>query len=791
MLRNYLKIALRNLWKERFYSLISIGGLAAGISISVIIFQFVFHEWSYDSFHEKEESIYRIVSRNEQSSYPAFSSKLAEQLVRGNPEIKAYTRILRDKSAVIKSLENPTLINEETGFVFADQSLFSIFSFPLKYGNAKKCLERPFTVVISERVADKYFGKENPVGKTISYNGQHLLEVTGVANNVPTNSTLRFDFVSSQNTYQKINSFAFDNLPNFETFLLIDQKAAIPKIARNSKAANKLIGAVNYNDKDIYELEPLQELRFGNSYTYNEKTSVKLLYVLSGISVLILFLALFNYINLATARATLRAKEVGVRKAIGANRFSLVKQFFLESTLVNFFAFILSFCLVLLFREPFNNLFQLEIDLSFLSSQKFIGILISLFLTSTLIAGSYPALILSSFSPIKVLKGNYISKNQGRRVRNTMMVFQFSVSATLILCSLMMQRQIDYIKDRDLGFNRNQVVSIKLSSKVSSKSDNFKKDIKSQAGVEHVSLSNTPFFKSYMEGKFQTKTSSKLTPLTMLEADADFVSNLGLIWKEKPTENAVVNADGFYVTLNENAVRALGYTNGNVIGQSIFPKDGQEYGKIVGVVKDFSLSGPLTDSKPMLFLVKKNTLVADGFRNMQVRLGKQDHISDKLAILEKIYHTYDPETPFLYSFLDDEFQNTFIAETRVLYMVQLFTAVAISLACLGLFGLLAFVGHTRLKEVSIRKVMGASIANILSLLSRDFLVLMVIAVLIAVPGAYYLMHLWLQGFAYRVEIHWWIFIVGSVISLAVGIITVIYQGLKVALANPVNALRSE
>ncbi|GAB3715711.1 ABC transporter permease [Spirosoma flavus] len=640
-------------------------------------------------------------------------------------------------------------------------------------------------------MADKYFGEQNPIGKTISYNGQQLLEIVGVVKNVPTNSTLTFDFVSSLSTLQKINQFAFDNLPNFETFLLIDRKESIPKITRNIKVASKLIATLNYNESDHYELEPLGELRFGNSYTFNEKSGLKLLYILSAIALLILSLALFNYINLATARATMRAKEVGVRKTIGASHFSLVKQFFLESTLVTFLAFLVGIGLVLLLREPFNTLFGLSIELSLLTSTPFIGILLGLFVSSTILAGLYPALILSGFSPIKVLKGNYISGSKGKKARSTMIVFQFCVSATLILCSLVMQQQINYMKGRDLGFDREQVLALTLSDKVAPKSDVFKQDVRSQTGLEQLSLSDTPFFKTYGTRKFQSHLSGKVTDLVTLKVDADFVSNLGLSWQAIPDKDAPANDEGFYVTLNEMAVKTLGYTTGTVIGQRLLNEGGLAYGKIVGIVKNFNLTSPQAEIQPMLFLVKKPLLAPSGFRIMQVRLGRQQPISDQIAMLDKIYRDYDPDSPFQYSFLEADFQKAFITQTRISYMVQIFTAVAISLACLGLFGLITFIGQTRSKEISIRKVMGASVITIFSLLSRDFLVLMLLSVLIAVPSAYYLMDQWLQDFVYRVNLSWGVFAGGGLVSLLIGLLTISYQGVKAALSNPVNALRSE
>jgi putative ABC transport system permease protein len=750
------------------------------------------HEWSYDKFHRNGDNIYRILSLNQQGiPYPAFVSRLAPQLARENPEIKGYVRIYREWSTNIKNPEIPALINEEAGFVFADPSIFTVFSFPLKYGNAGHILDKPFSVVISEKMAEKYFGDANPLGKSLSFNGQHLLEVTGVAKNAPTNSTLAFDFVASHHTFQKINQSAFDMLPNFETFLLIDRKDALGKIINNIKLASKLIGALNYNEKDRYELEPLGGLRLGSTYTYNEKSGTGLLYTLCGIAALILALALFNYINLATARATLRAKEVGVRKSIGANKANLIIQFFVESGLVTFFAFMLSIAIVWFFREPFNNLLGLTIDSSFLTSKVFVSVLLILFIVSAILAGSYPALILSGFSPIKVLKGDYMGRNQGIQARRLMMLFQFSVSATLILCSLIIQQQIGHMKDKDLGFDKNQVLNIKLSSLIAAKSESFRKEVVSRTGIESVSLSDTRFFKGYAAGSFKTSVSKKVSDLATLEVDANFITNLGLKWQVQPDRNAPVNTSGTYLVLNQTAVAKLGLANKDIVGQSLLTEHGDVYGKVAGIVKDFNLSGPQTKIQPMILSVRKATLPADGFRYIQLRLHPGDQISQKVALLEKIYHEYDAESPFQYSFLDDDFQKAFLAQTRIAFLVQLFTALAISLACLGLFGLITFVTQVRSKEISIRKIMGASVSNIFFLLSRDFLVLVLISVLISIPVAYYCMQEWLKDFAYRIEITWWIFASGGIASILIALSTIAFQGIKAATVNPADSLRAD
>lgn len=792
MIGNYLNIALRYLWKQRILSVICIVGLGLGIAVSITIMQVVIHEWSYDKFHVNGDKIYRILSKSPQgNTYQAFTAKLAPQLAQENPDIKAFIRIQREWSSDIKNPENPDLVNEETGFVFADPSFFSVLTFPLKSGSARSILEKPFSVVISERMAKKYFGDQNPIGKNISLNGKHLLEVTGVAKNAPSNSTLSFDFVSSNDTFERINKFAFENLPNFETFLLIGRSEALPQIIKNIKPANKLIAALNYNEQDEYELECLKGLRLGSTYTYSEKQGAGLLYTLSGISLLILSLGLFNYINLATAKATLRAKEVGVRKSIGANRLSLVVQFFIESAVVTFFAFIIGIAMILFFREPFNNLLGLTIHASFLTSKTFISTVLLLFASSTLLAGIYPALILSGFSPIRVLKGDYIGRNQGAKTRSLMMVVQFTVSTTLILCILIMNQQIQYIKNKDLGFNKDQVLNIKLSSNISSKSETFKKDVVTRTRIEGVSLSDTRFFKTHARGRFKTMQSKKAADLTMLEVDAAFIANLGLKWKVAADYNSPINAKKGHLVLNEAAVELLDYTDKSVVGQSLLYEDGQEFGKVAGVVQDFNLNSPQTKIQPMVMTVRKSTFPADGFRYIQLRLQPQDQISERIASIEKIYREYDAESPFQYSFLDDDFQNAFLAQARIVFLMQLFTGIAIVLACLGLFGLITFTCQTRAKEISIRKIMGASIPNIFFLLSKNFLILTLISIIIATPIGYYCMQKWLHNFAYRIEISWLMFATGGMASLLITLSTIAFHVLKAATENTVKSLRSE
>ena len=789
MFTNYLKIALRNLVKNKTYSLINIVGLAMGMAVSVLILMFVMHEFSYDKFHENHARIYRILKKikigDQDLQMNSFSAKLGPALEESNPQVKGFVRV---KTAVDKVvMRNPVRGDEsfyEQNFLFADPSFFTVFSFDVYDGGAST-LDRPFTMVVSERIAKKYFGDENPVGKSLTYEGRYPMQIIGVAKNPPSNSTFNFDFVASASTYPQLsenNKKEWDQEGIFNTYLLLDSEQSVAVVEKNIKRGGEKTGTFD-SDGD-YHLEGLTTIHLGNNF--NDSGNSKLIYIFTGVAVLILLLALFNYMSLTTARATLRAKEVGVRKVVGAHRGGLVRQFYVESVLLCTLAFALAFLLVQLLRQPFYNLLDLRIDSSFLFSPSFLGYLIGLLTLSTLIAGSYPALVLSGFAPLQVLRGRLAGGQSGAGVRRFFMVLQFTVSIVLIVCSLVVKNQLTYMQTKKLGLYKEQVLSIPLSSTVADNYFPLRNEIRDQTGVQDVAVTNAGFFKGYNMFFLNNFSTQQQVPLVTYSVDPNFTKILGLNWKTKPDTGQWKNQN--YVVLNETAIKGLGMT-GDPVGQELV-----QGSKVAGVLKDFHFSSLQSEIKPMgLFVVNDTTNLVKmaGRGTLYVRLDPKANIQEKVAAIGRIFKKYDQEKPFEYYFLDDAFNETFKTEIRMSTMFTVFTSFAVFIACMGLFGLAAFTAETRTKEIGIRKVLGASVGSLVTLLSRDFLKLIVVALVIASPIAWYVMNEWLGDFAYKVDIGWWMFALAGGLAVGVAVFTVSFQAIKAALMNPVESLRSE
>ena len=791
MLQNYLKIALRNLAGNKTYSFINIFGLAGGMAVSVLILMFVMHEFSFDKFHQNHERIYRMLARVKMGEmdmqFNSFSTKLGPVLKEYNPQVKDYARVktIVDK-VVIKNPERPSEVFFEKNVMFADPSFLSIFTFKLKQGNTKAVLENPFDLVISERAAEKYFGHADPIGKTLIYEGKHPLRITGVAENPPSNSTFNFDFILSSLTFPAIsdhNKNAWDNAGAFNLYLLLDSEKSVAAVEKNIKREGQRTGA--FDNQADYVLESFATTHLGNNF--NDSGNSKLISIFAGVALLILSLALFNYMSLTTARATLRAKEVGVRKVIGAGRSGLIWQFYTESVLVCLLAFSLAFIFVFLLQQRFYDLLSLQIDASFLVSPSFLSFLVVILLLSALIAGSYPALILSGFAPLDVLKGRLGGNHSGASLRKFFMVFQFVVSIALIICSLVVKNQLTFMQNKKLGLYKDQILSIPLSSTVAKSYFPLRDEIKQQVGVQNVTVTNAGLFKGYNMWFVKNFTTKIDIGLANMVTDHQFVNTLGLKWKTEPA--AGVKKNGKYALLNETAVKELGI-KGNPIGQLLGEQD-----EIAGIVQDFHFTSLQNGMKPMELLVVSDTTNILNFPGsngvLYARLDPNADIQEKVAIIGKIFKKYDQEKPFEYYFLDEAFNETFKTEIRMSAMFSVFTALAIFIACMGLFGLVTFTAETRTKEIGIRKVLGASVRNIIYLLSKEFTVLIIIAFIISTPIAWYIMHKWLQNYTYRIPLSASIFIIAIISSVVIAWITVAHRAIKAALANPVKSLRTE
>ena len=764
------------------------------MAVAMLIFLFVSHEVSFDKFHVNGDKIYQVSSLvkygEQEMNFTAMSAKLAPIVKKNNSEVLDFVRIKGGGDAVFLNPKNPTQKFKEENFSFVDNSFFSVFSFHLKEGNPKIALREPFSVVISEKTAKKYFGNENPIGKILICNSKENYTVTGILKDTPSNSSWSFDILSSIETYPLLGKYQKETWEKggaFETYFLLDSEKSIKKIVANIKVAGKSTGA--FDEKATYSLVQYSSQHLGGGFNNNQ--NARHVYIFGGIALLILFLALFNYMSLTTARATTRAKEVGIRKVVGAGRNGLIKQFYIESILVCSIAFGLAFIFIELLLQPFYDLLEVQIDSSFLTNSLFLLAVAGLFIFSAFVSGSYPALLLSKFIPIEVIKGKFTSGQGGKSIRKWITVFQFTVSVVLIICVIITQKQLNYMKNKDLGFTKDQVLAIDIDSSMAKNYLSLKNDIRQLTGVKAITSVTTPFFKGYNAWFVKSQKSKKDVMLYSMVADENFFKTVDLHWINTPINMENLTKKLF---INEEAVKQLELSKTkDIIGQSVtIWEDKREIG---GVLKDFNFAGLKEKIGPLNISIYKegstDWIMPSGYPTIYVRLDPKSEISEKISTIKYLYEKYHSANPFTYSFLDEDFNKTFSTEMRLSKMFSLFTGFAIFIACMGLFGLVAFAAETRTKEIGIRKVLGASVSNIVGLLSKDFVKLILVSFLIAFPIAWWAMNKWLQAFAYRIDIEWNIFAIAGVFTLLIALLTVSYQAIKAAVANPVKSLRTE
>jgi putative ABC transport system permease protein len=795
MILNYLKIAIRNLFRYKVFSFINITGLALGLAVSTLILLFVSHEASYDTFHKNYKRIFQVGATlkigDQQFFFSSMSQRLGDAMKENSASVQAVGR--RSGEWKVQLETDPKHRFDEGGFVFADEGFFKVFDFKILQGNVTS-INRPYTIFLTPEMAFKYFGKENPIGKTLKWNKEIDLEVVGIVEKNPSNSSIEYNFLVSLPTNisekkKKYPDYYTDTKLNeiatgdYQTFLLLDTPE------NESKVLNvlKKISAQNTENKDVtFSLnEFANHLGFGG-----DKLNDRLMYVYisAGVAVLILLLALVNFMNLTTARATTRAKEVGVRKSIGANRLGLTTQFYVESTLTIFVACIFAIILFKTLQPVLYTLLELKIDTQFLLNPYFLISLSSVLLVSILLAGSYPAFVLAKFNPIEVLKGKFQGKGNAV-VRQSLTIFQLAVSTVLIFCSIIIFGQIKKMRTKHLGINKDHVVTIYLDVQARVKNQVLLNEIKQIDGVEKISGSKNRIFEQGYSvtglkkiGAKDNSTSSMIGTI-IFETDSSYMSLFDIKWKVKPERlpSDLRNK----ILLNETAVKALG---GNIATIKNVESGGNEAMEVVGVFKDFNYAEVKNDVKPLMikFITDAPEMV---FLNMRIR--KDADVANTIAQIEKAYNHYKVEDAFSYYFADESFDKLFKDEYRIANIFGAFTGIAIFIACLGLFGLITFMAEQKTKEIGIRKVLGASIFNITSLLSKGFLKLVVIAIIIAIPIAYYGMNQWLKDFVYRIELSWWIFAAGGIGVTLLALLIVSYQAIRAALLNPVKSLKSE
>ncbi len=797
MFINYLRIALRNLYRNKLYSVINISCLAIGIAVSLTIMLYVIHERSYDRFHANANRIFSVFETvkmgNSSFNMNDFSYVTGPEVKKADPRVANYMRAYFPHAKVNLQTEGKQGVrfSERENFLFADSHFFDFFSFRLVRGKPGTVLSRPLTVVLSQAAAQKYFGKNDPIGKVIRYNNEYDLEVTGIAANAPSNSSITYDFVASVSSVESMKDLAWAVTPtqvqggSFLTWLQLKDHTASADVERTLRELSR--DPESKEPGGEFKLVALPDVHL--HMNFGDFSNTHYLGIFSLVAGLILLLALVNYMSLATARATTRAKEVGVRKVMGAGRKWIAGQFYTESALYAVLSFAAGLGLFFWFRGAFLNLLQLQIDESFLLNPIVLLSFTGLLLFVILAAGSYPSLVLSGINPVTVLYGRLNRRRGGERVRKVFIVFQFTISMSLIICSIVIGKQLYHLRHVDTGVDRDNVVMIPFS-KTMSHYDAFKHSVGTVPGVHAVATAAYPMYEGYNAYSASIPGSDKVIGLSALKVDNDFVNLLGLQWKVKPVLSADLY-DNRHIFINEAAIGKLDLP-ADPVGRQV--NMANKVYIISGVLKDFNYRSLAQGIDPLCLFLSKDTAHAWGTSDpgcLFARIQAHANVPTVVDAIKKTYGQYDQQTAFEFQFMDEAFDTQYKAEDRLAALFDIFTGITIIIACLGLFALATFAAEQRIREIGIRKVLGASVASISRLLSVDFLRPVLIAVLIASPLSWWAMHKWLGDFAYKTEFNWWIFFVAAALLLVIALVTILFRSLRAASANPVDNLRTE
>lgn len=800
MLKNYLKIAWRNLWRNKVFSGINVVGLSVGLASCLLLFVYITHELSYDDFQKKADRIVRVTMEYSMegrvAKIPVTGTKVAPEFGRQFPEIESGVRMINRDGVVRKGDQQFS----EKRIVFADSAFFTLFSFPLRKGNPQTALVGPNVVVLSESRAQRYFGSENPVGKMLSINtGGSFRDflVTGVIADCPSNSQIKYDLLTSFATLPAAKSEEWYS-SNYATYLLLRKPSDIsPLQAKIPGFMKTQFGKEEMSPGSYltYNLEPLRWVHLHSDVdgSFEPNGDLTYIYIFGSIALLILLIACVNYVNLATSRAVERAQEVGVRKVMGAMQGQLFGQFIGESIIVTLIALALALVLATLTLPLFNTLSDRQFSAAVWLQPTNLGLLFGVGLLVSLVAGSYPALVLARFQPVRVLKGHLKTTGAGQ-FRQVLIVFQFAITAFLIISTLLVRNQLAFIQQKKLGYSKEHVLMLPVDRQVNAKIAAIKSEFRQNADVQHVSLaSDSPVF---VEGGYGMRhpnmPAGQRKMVTGLTVDEDYVPTMSLHLIAGSNINAVdmdriSRTDNDSLTrsrfiLNESAVKELGWTPQQAIGQRLDVSG--RLGEVKGVVADFHFASMKQKIEPLVLFPQ------NGGEILLVKLSGS-RLPNTLQFLENKWRTLIPERPFSYEFMDDEFNKLYAAETRTGRIFSVFAFLSIFLACLGLFGLSAYATAQRTKEIGVRKVLGASVFSIVGLLSKDFLKLVAIAILVASPIGWYVMNRWLRDFAYRIDIDWWVFAVAGLLAVGIALLTVSFQSIKAALMNPVKSLKTE
>lgn len=802
MFKNYLKVSLRNLWKNKAFSAINIFGLATGIACSLLIFLFVKDERSYDAFHKDADNIYRVVKdfvNDDGSLIPDATTQapLAPAMQKEMPEVAAITRIRPNWGGNYLLKYGEKKFTEEKLYG-VDSSFFDVFTFPFVQGSARAAFKDVGSIVLTESSAKKIFYKENPLGKILTIDRYGEMTVSGVIKDVPANSHFHFDYLVSYHK-QPGNDPQLNNWDGYNdyTYVKVKPGANIPAFVKKIQQLNDRNIEKSYSN---FYVQPIKNIHLGSHLKWELEPNgdKQYVYIFTIIALFIIIIAGINYMNLSTAKASIRAKEIGVRKVAGALRSSLINQFLFESVITCLFAAVVAIGIAQLLLPVVNDLTAKQ--LSLLQGQGLLYALIGSLLLG-LLAGFFPALYLSSFKPILVLKGLKLNDRGALSLRKVLVVVQFSISIVLIIGAVIISQQMHYLRSAKLGFNTDQVVAIRSANFLSpSDRSAFKNELKQITGVKDVTASNGFLPNGFSTSRVSVKGSTQEQQVNFISVDYNFLDLMQIKIKEgrgfspnfpSDTLNNGIPGGPLEQTiggiiLNETATKELNLAS--PIGKQILwatDRDTNYYVNIVGVVKDFHFTSLRNEIKPFAFLVNPRAQGA-----LLVKLSA-NNIDRTLAQIQNKWKQFPSERALDYTFVDETFARLYNAESRFQKVFISLVILGIIIACLGLLGLATFAAQQRVKEIGIRKVLGASITSIVQLLSKDFLKLVLIAFVIALPVGWYATNRWLQDFAYRIDIKWWVFLLAGLIAVVIAFVTISFQTVKAALTNPVKNLRTE
>jgi len=786
MKRNYVKIALANLVKSKFYSLISISSLTIGMAVCILLLLYLSNELSYDRFYTKSNHIYRLCQEVHPYQAPQVAGLLADNL----PEIKQFTRILPRPYNIIAYKDKRF---NESKVAYVDANFFKIFSLNFNSGNSETALEQPATVVISEKIAHKYFGDENPIGRVIKVNNENDYVITGVIEEMPQNSHFRFEIfvtLADANTV-----FGADLMKNWgwENFLVyFEMQDAFSKPELEEKI-NKLITSNQSPDPNSqlpkFTIQQLKDIHLYSSHFQGDiqpQNSINYILIFSAIGLLILIIACFNYINLLTANAITRVKEIGVRKAFGASRNQLAMQFISESLLVLCISFCLALVIVGVGLPFFNELAGKELSFSVLAKIKIISGMIGAILIIGVLSGWYPAFVLSSYNPVKVLNASRNSGNSKFQLKKILVGAQFTIVIALIACAIVMFRQINFLKHKDLGFNKDFVLLSIVDFVDDQKYNTLKQALMGQSFVSSVSAaSRVPSGSLNNVGGVLPEGQTKWIAIPYVHVNCDYFKTMGIDAMQGRLFSDQYKTDGTdAIILNEAAVKQMGI-QGNPIGQSVkcnWPKSNR---KIIGIVPDFHFESLYDKIKPVVFLIYPSECF-----ELMIKV-KQTNVANSIHKITEICQNIYPDQVIEFSFLDERLEQLYQKDRKTFHLMGYFALLAIFLASMGLLGMATFILTSRTKEIGIRKVNGASVSEIMQMLNVGFIKWVAFAFIIATPIAYYGMGRWLENFAYRTNLSWWIFALAGFVTVAIVLITVSWLTYRAARRNPVESLRHE